>query len=134
MLAHSHVTIFTVDPERQVTMLEGALIWNSATEDNHERSRWFVGENMYTVFNRLTEQAPDGERAQWLQPIEDILGGRTNEDVKEHGIGKLLPQKDMILMGSIHGIERPAKLTLVGRWPLVSNTVPPDARKKDKRQ
>ncbi|UKZ90264.1 uncharacterized protein TrAFT101_005290 [Trichoderma asperellum] len=86
VLAHSHVTIFTVDPERQVTMLEGALIWNSATEDNHERSRWFVGENMYTVFNRLTEQAPDGERPQWLQPIEDILGGRTNEDVKEHGI------------------------------------------------
>ncbi|KAL7927197.1 hypothetical protein ACQKWADRAFT_100881 [Trichoderma austrokoningii] len=86
VLAHSHVTIFTVDPERRVTMLEGALIWNSATEDNHERSRWFVGENMYTVFNRLTEQAPDGERPQWLQPIEDILGGRTNEDVKEHGI------------------------------------------------
>lgn len=101
VLAHSHVTIFTVDPERQVTMLEGALIWNSATEDNHERSRWFVGENMYTVFNRLTEQAPDGERTQWLQPIEDILGGRTNEDVKEHGIGKLLPQKDMILMDQL---------------------------------
>ncbi|KAH6608932.1 histidine kinase [Trichoderma cornu-damae] len=87
VIAHSHVTIFTVDPERRVTMLEGALIWNNATEDNHEGSRWFVGKNMYTVFDRLTEQARDGERPQWLQPIEDIFEGRSNEDVKEHGLG-----------------------------------------------
>ncbi|RFU72224.1 histidine kinase [Trichoderma arundinaceum] len=86
VIAHSHVTIFTVDPERRVTMLEGALIWNSATEDNHEKSRWFIGENMYTVFNRLAERVPDGERPLWLQPIEDILEGRSNEDVKEHGL------------------------------------------------
>ncbi|KAL7793230.1 hypothetical protein V8C37DRAFT_107224 [Trichoderma ceciliae] len=86
VIAHSHVTIFTVDPERRVTMLEGALIWNSAAEDNHERSRWFIGENMYTVFNRLTEQVSDEERPQWLQPIEDILEGRNNEVVKEHGL------------------------------------------------
>lgn len=99
MLAHSHVTIFTVDPERRVTMFEGALIWNSATEDNHERSRWFVGENMYTVFDRLTEQAHDAGHPQWLQPIEDILGGRTNEDVKEHGIGKWHLKRTQILLG-----------------------------------
>lgn len=88
VIAHSHVTIFTVDPDRRVTMLEGALIWNSASEENHEKSRWYVGENMYTVFNRISERAPDGERPPWLQPIEDILEGRSNEDVKEHGLRK----------------------------------------------
>lgn len=86
VIAHSHVTIFTVDPDRRVTMLEGALIWNSASEDNHEKSRWYVGENMYTVFNRIAERASDGDRPTWLRPIEDILEGRSNEDVKEHGL------------------------------------------------
>lgn len=89
VIAHSHVTIFTVDPERRVTMLEGALIWNSASDDNHEKSRWFVGENMYTVFNRISGRELDEERLKWLQPIEDILEGRSNEDVKEHGLGEL---------------------------------------------
>ncbi|KAK5992852.1 Peroxide stress-activated histidine kinase mak1 [Cladobotryum mycophilum] len=85
VIAHSHVTIFTVDPERKVTMLEGALIWN-ASDDNNDGSRWYIGENMYTVFNRLTEQLPQGENPKWLQSIEDILDGRSKEDVKEHGL------------------------------------------------
>lgn len=88
VIAHSHVTIFTVDPKRQVTMLEGALIWNNTYEESHDGSRWFIGENMYTVFNRLTEQLPEGERPEFLRPIEDILDLRSSEDVKEHSIGE----------------------------------------------
>ena len=92
VIAHSHVTIFTVDPSRRVTMLEGALIWNNtAYEDIHDDSRWFIDENMYTVFNRLTEQLPEGVRPLFLQPIEDILDGKSSEDVKEHGLGSSLP-------------------------------------------
>ncbi|KND91308.1 Hybrid signal transduction histidine kinase J [Tolypocladium ophioglossoides CBS 100239] len=86
VIAHSHVTIFTVDPNRLVTMLEGALIWNNTYEEKHDESRWFIGENMYKVFNRLTEQLPEGERPEFLQPIEAILDGRSSEDVKEHSI------------------------------------------------
>ncbi|KAM4058100.1 histidine kinase-, DNA gyrase b-, and HSP90-like ATPase domain-containing protein [Hirsutella rhossiliensis] len=86
VIAHSHVTIFTVDPGRLVTMLEGALIWNNTYEENHDGSRWFIGENMYTVFNRLTEQLPEGERPEFLRPIEDILDGKSTEDVEEHAI------------------------------------------------
>ncbi|RDA95531.1 hypothetical protein CP533_5431 [Ophiocordyceps camponoti-saundersi (nom. inval.)] len=86
VIAHSHVTIFTVDPSRLVTMLEGALIWDSTYEENHDGSRWFVGENMYTVFNRLTEQLPEGERPEFLRPIEDIIDGLSTEDVREHAI------------------------------------------------
>lgn len=88
VIAHSQVTIFTVDQRRHVTMLEGALIWNKSVEENHDGSRWYVGQDMYTVFNRLTEQLPEGVRPDWLQPIEDILEGKIGEDVKEHGLGK----------------------------------------------
>lgn len=84
VLAHSHVTVFSVDPSRKVTMLEGALIWNNTWEESDDR--WFLGEDMYTVFNRLTEQMPEGERPDWLQPIEDLLEGKRSEDVKEHGM------------------------------------------------
>ncbi|KAJ4271355.1 hypothetical protein NW762_000057 [Fusarium torreyae] len=86
VIAHSHVTIFTVDPNRNVTMLEGALIWNNTHEENHDGTRWFIGENMYTVFNRLTAQLADGERPEFLEPIEFILDGKVTQDVKEHGI------------------------------------------------
>ncbi|KAK7429184.1 hypothetical protein QQZ08_004194 [Neonectria magnoliae] len=86
VIAHSHVTLFTVDPNRKVTMLEGALIWNNTHEENHDGTRWFIGEDMYTVFNRLTAQLADGERPEFLGPIEHILDGTTTEDVHEHGI------------------------------------------------
>ncbi|KAF7561817.1 hypothetical protein G7046_g2303 [Stylonectria norvegica] len=86
VIAHSHVTLFTVDPKRRVTMLEGALIWNNTHEENHDGTRWFIGENMYEVFNRLTAQLADGERPEFLDPIESILEGKVTEDVKEHGI------------------------------------------------
>ncbi|KAH7156198.1 hypothetical protein EDB81DRAFT_380413 [Dactylonectria macrodidyma] len=86
VIAHSHVTLFTVDPNRKVTMLEGALIWNNTHEENHDGTRWFIGENMYTVFNRLTAQLADGERPEFLEPIERMLDGKSLEDVHEHGI------------------------------------------------
>lgn len=88
VIAHSHVTIFTVDPNRRVTMLEGALIWNNTHEESHDGTRWFIGEDMYTVFNRLTAQLADGERPEFLEPIELLLDGKATEDLKEHGIGK----------------------------------------------
>ncbi|ODA76155.1 hypothetical protein RJ55_08438 [Drechmeria coniospora] len=86
VIAHSHVTIFTVDPGLRVTMLEGALIWNKTYEENHDGSRWYIGENMYKVFNRLTDQLQEGERPEFLRPIEDILHAKSTEDVKEHAI------------------------------------------------
>ncbi|TWU73933.1 hypothetical protein ED733_004379 [Metarhizium rileyi] len=86
VIAHAQVTIFTVDTNRCVNMLEGALIWNNTYEDAHDASRWYIGENMHTVFSRLVDQLPEGEQLNFLQPIEDILQGRSTEDVKEHGL------------------------------------------------
>jgi hypothetical protein len=71
-----------------MTMLEGALIWNNTYEDLHDASRWYIGENVYTVYNRLAHHVPEGEKLEFLRPIEDILQGRSTEDVREHGLGK----------------------------------------------
>ncbi|KAF4125202.1 Signal transduction histidine kinase [Geosmithia morbida] len=86
VLAHSQVTIFTADANRQVTMLEGALIWDSTGEELPEDSRWFMGQNVYHVFNRLTQNMADGEKLKFLQPIEDCLDGNIIDEVvtEEH--------------------------------------------------
>lgn len=69
-------------------MLEGALIWNNTHEDSHDSSRWYIGENMYSVFSRLTNQVVQGQQLDFLQPIEDILDRKYSEEVKEHGLGQ----------------------------------------------
>lgn len=97
VIGHSHVTLFTVDRNRRVTMFEGALIWDNSDEENHNGSRWYIGESMYTVFNRLLEQSVDSERPEFLQPIEHILDGKTPEDAKEHGLGKNTPRNQRLL-------------------------------------
>jgi PAS domain S-box-containing protein len=86
VLAHSHVTIFTVDTQRRVSMLEGALIWNN-TWDDQDGNRWYIGENMTTVFNRLTEASSTDACPDWLRPINDMIEGNDADDVVEHGIG-----------------------------------------------
>ncbi|KAK2749068.1 histidine kinase hhk6p [Colletotrichum kahawae] len=86
VLAHSQVTIFTVDTNRKLTMLEGALIWDSEEESNHDNSDWFIGQDMYDVFNRLNPQLKTGERPKFLRPIEDIIAGGKTEEVAEHGM------------------------------------------------
>ncbi|KAI8285409.1 Two-component system protein A [Colletotrichum sp. SAR 10_98] len=86
VLAHSQVTIFTVDMNRKLTMLEGALIWDSEEESNHNNSDWFIGQDMYDVFNRLNPQLKTGERPKFLRPIEDIIAGGKTEEVAEHGM------------------------------------------------
>ncbi|KAM0329161.1 hypothetical protein ACHAQA_004457 [Verticillium albo-atrum] len=86
VLAHAHVTIFTVDTNRKLTMLEGALIWDLNDGDPSRDSSWYVGEDMYDVFNRLNTQLPAGEEPKFLRPIEGILAGNRREVVEEHGI------------------------------------------------
>ncbi|KLU88022.1 hypothetical protein MAPG_07009 [Magnaporthiopsis poae ATCC 64411] len=90
VISHAHVTIFTVDTDRKVTMLEGSLSWDATGEryrDHEDGSRWYLGHNMYEVFNRLNSHLEDGERPPFLEPVESILAGRSTEDIQEHGIG-----------------------------------------------
>ena len=93
VIAHSHVTIFTVDLNRNVTMLEGALIWDTLGEDSAldgGGSAWYIGKNVYEVFNRLNSKLPHGQRPQFLEPIESILASQPTVDLQEHEIGRSL--------------------------------------------
>ncbi|KAM7189363.1 putative signal transduction histidine-protein kinase [Naviculisporaceae sp. PSN 640] len=83
VIAHSRMTMFTVDLNRAVTMLEGALIWDSHTEYNGS-NKWYIGENVYEVFNRLNSQLPEGQMPPFLKPLEAVLAGQATEDIQEH--------------------------------------------------
>lgn len=84
VIALSHMTIFTVDTDRRVTMLEGALIWDSNSHHDSTGSRWYVGQNVYHVFNRLNSQLPDGQMPPFLEPLESILTGQASANFQEH--------------------------------------------------
>ncbi|KAK3695402.1 two-component system protein A [Podospora appendiculata] len=82
VIAHSRMTMFTVDLSRSVTMLEGSLIWDSNLD-----SGVCVGENVYDVFNRLNSQLPEGQMPHFLKPLESILTGKASKDLQEHEMG-----------------------------------------------
>lgn len=86
VIALSHMTVFTVDLSRQVSMLEGALIWDS-DHDSNATSRWYVGQNVYDVFNRLNSELPEGQMPEFLTPLESILAGEVTAAFQEHQIG-----------------------------------------------
>ncbi|KAK1829854.1 putative signal transduction histidine-protein kinase [Podospora conica] len=83
VIAVSHMTMFTVDLESRVTMLEGALIWDSTCDSS---SRWYIGQNVYDVFNRLNNSLPEGQMPPFLQPLESVLTGQATEEFQEHEI------------------------------------------------
>ncbi|KAJ4296044.1 hypothetical protein N0V88_004746 [Collariella sp. IMI 366227] len=84
VIALSHMTMFTVDRSRKVTMLEGALIWNSQYDNNE--ARWYICEDVYEVFNRLNAELPEGQMPPFLKPLEQVLSGKAAEDLQEHEI------------------------------------------------
>ena len=88
VLNHAQVTIFTVDRSQNVTMLEGALLWDAAGMDHEAGSRWYIGKNVHDVFGHLRPRLPQGDNAEFLSPIKAIIKGETLEAVREHGISK----------------------------------------------
>ena len=92
VIRHSHVTIFTTDHNGRVTMLEGALVWDK-TENEKEADRWYLGQSVYTVFNRLTEHLPEGARPQFLEPINEVLSGKIDDgvSVNDHEMSRKIP-------------------------------------------
>jgi hypothetical protein len=69
-------------------MLEGALLWKNTRGQAPTDNNWYIGENIYNVFNRLTEQSQEGEKPEWLRPVDGILEGSVAEGVVEHRLGK----------------------------------------------
>lgn len=86
-----------MDRHRNINLLEGAFIWdvdnsseNGSADDcsnGKTRGEEYIGQNVYDVFFRSNSgrQRADGI-PQSLNPIEDILTGKTMEDVQEHCI------------------------------------------------
>jgi hypothetical protein len=88
VIAHANMIIFTVDANRRISMLEGALPCDVTGEaENDHDSQWFVGECMYEMSNHLNPDRSAGERPSFLQPIEDILNGKVAEGMEEHVSG-----------------------------------------------
>jgi signal transduction histidine kinase len=92
VITHAQVTLFSVDRNRNLTLLEGAFIWDldsdfgSGDESNGPSKReQYLGKNVYEVFSQ-SKDTKKGRVAPALQPIEDILTGKTMEDVQEHCI------------------------------------------------
>lgn len=86
VIAHSRMTMFAVDPDRKVTLLEGSLIWDALSPELS--ASWFIGKDVYEVFNNLNQQLPDGQTPAFLQPLESILRGKSPVELQDHKFGK----------------------------------------------
>lgn len=89
------MTLFSVDRNRKLTLIEGAFIWDldsdigSGDESGSgkpSKSEELIGKNVYDVFRLTNPGARKDEVPPSLKPIEDILTGKTMEDVHEHCI------------------------------------------------
>ena len=94
MITHAQVTLFSVDRNRNLVLLEGAFIWDmesdagsesgSSPSRNSTREN-YIGMNIYDVFRSSSSISFDVAPPS-LAPIEDILNGKSMEDVQEHCI------------------------------------------------
>lgn len=80
VIKHAQVTVWAVNKKRELTFLEGKLLWIDEEKDISKES---VGHNVYEVFAQH-EGAID--IALYRDPIENILDGKGNEEMSEHHI------------------------------------------------
>ena len=102
VITHCRVTLFTVDRQRNICMLEGALVRDttgkgSPDSESHGRSDWYIGSNVYEVFSRLGA----GDQLDLLQPIDDVIAQKTAKESRDYTIRKrylpMLPSADAVL-------------------------------------
>jgi hypothetical protein len=79
----SDVTLFAVDRNRKLTLLEGALARGAHMCEPRE----YIGNDVYGVFNRVDPTAPRGPIPPFLRPLESLLTGKPVADSPEHKIG-----------------------------------------------
>ncbi|KAK5018675.1 hypothetical protein LTR60_001402, partial [Cryomyces antarcticus] len=77
VIEHAQVTLWAVDRERRLTLLEGSLMWQSSDEDI---GRYSLGQNVYDVFGQH-----EGEKdiPYYKKPIEGILEGKAQDETVE---------------------------------------------------
>ncbi|KAK0731485.1 hypothetical protein B0H67DRAFT_639877 [Lasiosphaeris hirsuta] len=129
VIALSHMTMFTVDLDRKVTMLEGALIWDSNCENSG--SRWYIGQNVYDVFNRLNSQLPEGQMPPFLEPLESVLTGKATADFQEHEIeGCWYRMRFQPILGKKNGGRGSGESVIEGVMGLIMDVTELKAREK----
>ena len=88
------MTLFSVDRNRKLNLLEGPFIWDLESDlgsgdesgsAKSTKSEEFIGRDVYEIFSTKHGNKRD-EIPTVLRPIEDILAGKTKEDVNEHCI------------------------------------------------
>lgn len=85
VISHAQVTVFQVDTQRRVTMLEGAMV-EEALGGHDFGPRWYSGQDMYKVFGEVS-RATDERQQRFLGPIGTILAGHPAEIFQEDEIG-----------------------------------------------
>lgn len=80
VIEHAHLTVWTVDQDRNFTFLEGKLMWDPDEKDVNPD---VVGQNVYEVFGR---QKGAVDLHIYREPIEKILEGNFDESYREHHI------------------------------------------------
>lgn len=93
VLRHAQTTIFSVDQNCKVTMLEGALITDGKHEYTPNESRGdfqrYIGLDVYEVFKDLNLQLSQREVPGFLTPVKQLLSGKQPEGiVLEHEISE----------------------------------------------
>lgn len=79
VIKHALVTVWAVDRDRNLTFLEGDLMW----DENSTCSESSIGKNVYDVFakNKGGEHVP-----LYREPIDRIFEGKDSERISEHFI------------------------------------------------
>ena len=96
----SNVTLFAVDRNCKVTMLEGGLVCDSQVRS----PGWYIGEDVYDVFNRLDPRLPAGQIPPFLEPLQSALAGETVSDF-QHEIRRQ-PKKSIFCPDSLTQLQR----------------------------
>ncbi|TGO25967.1 hypothetical protein BPAE_0069g00390 [Botrytis paeoniae] len=97
VITHAQVTLFSVDRHRKLNLLEGSFIWDldsdagssdeSVAGSGKAKGCDYIGRDVYEVFSHPNNQRQRHDMIpSSLQPIEDILTGKTMEDMQEHVI------------------------------------------------
>lgn len=94
VVAHAQMTLFLVDRNRNLTLIEGDPIWNLENDggsggecaNSRTMADKFIEQNVYDIFYRSNEAYPRDKIPDSLKPLEDIFTGKTMEDTYEHSI------------------------------------------------
>ncbi|KAI9698529.1 MAG: hypothetical protein M1836_004110 [Candelina mexicana] len=80
VIHHAQVTLWVVDRDRNLVMMEGKLMWDQDEIGNEDSC---IGQNVYEVFGRHHGQK---DLPLYEGPIEAILENKTRQEISEHHI------------------------------------------------